>query len=186
MGLLLNPSAWIVRWSHLLEPQSTVLDVACGSGRHLRWFAEHGHQVTGIDRDIDQAHQRFVDAELVCADIENAPWPLAPNGRVRTFGAVIVTNYLWRPLMPALLDSVAPGGVLLYETFASGHEQFGRPSRADFLLQPGELLRMCASLQVIAYENGFLENPPRFVQRIAAARPQNDATPRMESSRCAL
>jgi SAM-dependent methyltransferase len=186
VGLLLNPSAWIVRWSHLLEPQSTLLDVACGPGRHLQWFAARGHCVTGIDRDIDQARLRCGGAELIGADMENDPWPLAVNGRTRTFGAVIVTNYLWRPLMPAVLASVAPGGVLLYETFASGNEKLGRPSRADFLLQPGELLLMCASLRVVAYENGFLDNPPRFVQRIAAVRPQTEAGPPLESKRCAL
>ncbi len=186
MGLLLKPSAWIVRWSQLLEPQATVLDVACGSGRHLQWFAEHGHTVTGIDRDIDQARQRFPGAELVCADMENEPWPLGANGHPRTFGAVIVANYLWRPLMPTVLDCLAPGGVLLYETFASGNEKFGRPARADFLLEPGELLRTCASLQVIAYENGFLDNPARFIQRIAAIRPKNGAGQLVEPSRCVL
>ena len=186
MGLLLNPSAWIVRWSHLLEPESSVLDVACGSGRHLQWFAERGHRVTGIDRNIDLARQRLPGAELVCADIENSPWPLVAGVEARTFGAVIITNYLWRPLMPTVLASLAPGGVLLYETFASGNETLGRPARADFLLQPGELLRACSSLRVVAYENGFLDNPPRFVQRIAAVRPRNEATPLLESTRCAL
>ena len=182
----MNPSDWIVRWSHLLKPASTVLDVACGSGRHLQWFTDHGHSVSGIDRNIDQARQRLPDAELVSIDMENNPWPLAVDGRARTFGAVIVTNYLWRPLMPQVLASVAPGGVLLYETFASGNEKLGRPARGDFLLQPGELLRTCSGLQVVAYENGFLENPPRFVQRIAAVRPQDEAGPPLESSRCAL
>ena len=186
MGLLLNPSAWIVRWSHLLEPQATVLDLACGSGRHLRWFTQHGHAVTGIDRDIDQARQRVPSAELVCADIENNAWPLIVDGHARTFGAVVVTNYLWRLLIPTVLNSVAPGGVLLYETFASGNETVGRPTRADFLLRPGELLSACASLQVVAYENGFMQNPPRFVQRIAAIRPKNDASRPLESTRCAL
>jgi SAM-dependent methyltransferase len=169
--MLLNPSAWIVRWSQLLEPRSSVLDVACGSGRHLQWFAHRGHGVTGIDRNIDQALQHSPDAELVCADIENTTWPLTDKeGEVRTFGAVIVTNYLWRPLLPNLVASVAPGGVLLYETFASGNETVGRPARSDFLLQPGELLAACADLQVVAYENGFLTHPERFVQRIAAIR----------------
>jgi hypothetical protein len=99
---------------------------------------------------------------------------------------VVVTNYLWRPLIPTLLSSVAPGGVLLYETFASGNETVGHPARADFLLRPGELLSACASLQVVAYENGFVQNPPRFVQRIAAIRTKNDATRSLESNRCAL
>ena len=104
--------------------------------------------------------------EIHCADIEDGPWPFAG----RQFGAVIVTNYLWRPLLPLLVDSVAPGGVLIYETFASGNETVGRPARADFLLQPGELLAACATLRTVAYEDGFVDAPARFVQRIAAVR----------------
>jgi SAM-dependent methyltransferase len=184
--VLLKPSDWIVRWSHLLAPGATVLDVACGSGRHLSWFAEQGHAVTGVDQDIAQARLQVPQAELLCADIENAAWPLHTNGQIRTFGAVVVTNYLWRPLMQTLVDSVAPGGVLLYETFASGNAEFGRPSRADFLLQPGELLRHCAHLDVIAYENGYLADPPRLVQRIAAVRPVSDVRRDAELVRLAL
>ncbi len=165
------PSDWIVRWSHLLAPRGTVLDVACGSGRHLQWFAARGHAVTGIDRDIGAAHTKVPGSHLVCADIENAPWPLLHLEIPQQFDAVVVTNYLWRQLMPILINSVAPGGVLLYETFTAGQESVGRPSRADFLLQRGELLRYCADLHIVAYENGYLDNPPRFVQRIAAVRP---------------
>ena len=186
MGLLLNPSAWIVRWSHLVEPGATVLDVACGSGRHLAWFAGLGHAVTGIDRDIAPARQNVPAAELVIADIENDPWPLQAQDNIRTFGAVVVTNYLWRPLMGTLLHCVAPGGVLLYETFAAGNDKVGRPSRADFLLQSGELLTQCGALNIVAYEQGYLQDPPRFVQRIAALRPPTDQTKLLESSRCAL
>jgi hypothetical protein len=102
----------------------------------------------------------------VLADIEGGPWPLAG----RTFAAVVVTNYLWRPLYTRILDAVAPGGVLLHETFAQGNETVGKPSRADFLLAPGELLRAYAGLRVVAYEDGFLGGPDRFVQRIAAVR----------------
>ncbi len=143
----------------------------------MQWFADQGHSVTGIDRNTDQARQRLPGARLVCADLENSPWPFAVSGDASTFDAVIVTNYLWRPLLPMVLASVAPAGVLLYETFASGHEKFGRPARADFLLRPGELLSTFASLQVVAYEHGLLENPPRCVQRIAAIRPRNEPTP---------
>lgn len=163
-------SAWVQRWSHLLPPEASVLDVACGAGRHLEWFATRGHAVTGIDQDTRQAAQRVPTATLVTADIENAPWPLLHNNAPQRFGAVVVTNYLWRPLFPTLLDSVAPVGVLLYETFAAGNETVGRPSRPDFLLQPGELLRMCTGWHVVAFEQGYLENPARFVQRIAALR----------------
>ena len=109
----------------------------------------------------------------LAADIENGPWPFAG----RAFAGVVVTNYLWRPLLPAILQAVAPGGVLIYETFTAGNETVGKPSRPDFLLAPGELLRACAGLRVIAYEDGFLDEPARFVQRIAAVRPVEAAQP---------
>lgn len=165
------PSPWIARWSHLLAPGCSVLDVACGSGRHLQWFAARGHPVCGVDQDVVAARAQVPGAELVQADMESQPWPLASAQGPRTFGAVVVTNYLWRPLWPVLLQSLAPGGLLLYETFAAGNETVGRPARPDFLLQPGELLQVCAQMQVVAYENGFLEQPARFVQRIAAFAP---------------
>jgi SAM-dependent methyltransferase len=165
------PSPWITRWSHLLPPGCEVLDVACGSGRHLHWFAARGHAVFGVDQNIAAARALAPGAQLVQADIENGPWPWVTATGPRRFGAVVVTNYLWRPLLPTLRQSLAPGGLLLYETFASGNETVGRPARPDFLLQPGELLQVCGGLQVVAYENGFLDNPPRFVQRIAAFAP---------------
>ena len=186
MGLLLKPSDWIVRWSHLLQPGATVLDVACGSGRHLAWFAAQGHTVIGMDRDTVSARQRLPDAELVCADLEAGTWPLQDNGQLRTFGAVVVTNYLWRPLLDTLVNSVAPGGVLLYETFATGNEALGRPSRPDFLLLPGELLRSCGGMDVVAYEHGYLPDPPRFVQRIAAMQPPVNGASPLESKCLAL
>ncbi|MBX9817707.1 MAG: class I SAM-dependent methyltransferase, partial [Burkholderiaceae bacterium] len=109
-------SAWVQRWSHLVPPDASVLDVACGAGRHLAWFANRGHAVTGIDRDTALAAQQVPKAALFTADIENGPWPLMHDVSPQQFGAVVVTNYLWRPLFPTLLDSVAPGGWLLYET----------------------------------------------------------------------
>ena len=173
------PSDWIVRWSHLVPAGATVLDLACGSGRHLQWFAARGARVTGVDRDTaalqESAHIEGESAELIEADIENGPWPLAG----RRFDAVIVTNYLWRALLPRIFETVADGGLLLYETFATGQETVGRPTRADFLLQPGELLTACTGLRVVAYEDGFMPEPARFVQRIAAVRPagSNDGQP---------
>ena len=160
------PSDWVRRWSTLAPPGSTALDVACGAGRHLRWMHQHGHPTVGVDRSADAVAACAAWGEIHCADIEDGPWPFAG----RQFGAVIVTNYLWRPLLPLLVDSVAPGGVLIYETFASGNETVGRPARADFLLQPGELLAACATLRTVAYEYGFVDAPARFVQRIAAVR----------------
>lgn len=162
------PSAWVQRWSRLVRSGGTVLDVACGHGRHMRWFAGHGHPVTGVDRSPEAIEAVAPLGTAVLADIENGPWPLLQDGQPRTYDAVVVTNYLWRELLPTLLASLAPGGVLLYETFSSGNETVGKPSRPDFLLQPGELLRVCTSLRVVAYEDGYLTAPERFVQRIAA------------------
>ncbi len=167
----MNPSDWITRWSHLVPPGANVLDVACGSGRHVQWFADRGATVTGIDRDLGATQHLNAVATLVQADIENQAWPLMHDDAPQPFDAVVVTNYLWRPLLPTLVASLAPGGVLLYETFAVGNEALGRPSRADFLLKVGELLEVCRDLHTVAYEHGVLQNPPRFVQRIAAVRP---------------
>lgn len=161
-----RPSDWLLRWAHLLPAGGQVLDLACGSGRHVRWLAAQGLRVTALDRDAPAVAPLAAVAEVIVADIENGPWPLAG----RRFDGVLVTNYLWRPLLPAIVEAVAPGGVLLYETFAAGNETVGRPSRPDFLLQPGELLRAAGDLAIVAYECGRLEAPPRFVQRMAATR----------------
>jgi SAM-dependent methyltransferase len=160
------PSDWVRRWTHLVPAGAPVLDVACGHGRHLRWFAQQGHTVTGIDRDPEAIAAVQPLGRAIQADIENAPWPLPGE----TFAGVVVTNYLWRPVFAGILASVAEGGVLLYETFAEGNETVGKPSRPDFLLRHGELLALCDGLRVVAYEDGFLPEPERFVQRIAAVR----------------
>ena len=157
---------WLQRWSHLVAPGARVLDVACGSGRHLRWFAQRGCRVTGVDRDEAALALSRGIAETVLADIESGPWPLAG----RRFDAVVVTNYLWRELLPTLIDSVAEDGVLIYETFSAGNESVGKPSNPKFLLQPGELLRAAQGLRVVAFEEGFANDPERFVQRLVAVR----------------
>lgn len=167
----LSTSPWVLRWSGHWAPGTTVLDMACGSGRHVRHLAGLGLAVTGVDRDAAALAPLAGIAETHVADIEAGPWPLAG----RRFGVVLVTNYLWRPLWPTLLASVAEGGWLVYETFCLGNETVGRPSNPDFLLRPGELLEVLRSpdageWRVIAYEDGFLSGPDRFVQRIAARR----------------
>jgi SAM-dependent methyltransferase len=165
-----RPSAWVERWAGRVHAGGTVLDVACGSGRHARFFAARGHAVAAVDRDAAAvaALRQIPDVTILCADIEGGPWPYAG----RAFDAVVVTNYLHRPLFPALLDALAPGGVLIYETFAAGNERYGRPSNPDFLLRPGELLEVARGrLRVLAFEQMYVETPkPAMVQRICAIR----------------
>jgi SAM-dependent methyltransferase len=151
-----------------MAPQATVLDLAAGRGRHAIFFAERGHKVTAVDRDISRLPDH-PNLERLEADLEDgSPWPL-PD---RRFGAVVVTNYLHRPLMPQLLASVAPGGVLLYETFMAGNERFGKPSNPDHLLKDGELLELVrGKFSVVAYEARLISEPAMaMVQRIAARR----------------
>jgi len=165
------PSDWIQRWSHLAPPAARVLDIACGFGRHMAWFARLGCDVTGIDHSAEAVNIAGQYGTAMQADIENGLWPLVAADHPQQFDVVVVTNYLWRPLFPTILQSLAPGGLLLYETFACGNETVGKPSRPDFLLRPGELLQLCQDLQVVAFEDGFLPEPERFVQRIAAVKP---------------
>jgi SAM-dependent methyltransferase len=158
------PSAWVARWSALIG-RGPVLDVACGEGRHARFLAERGLQVVAVDRD-DQLLPRNI--KFVKTDIEGGkPWPFVGE----RFAGIVVTNYLHRPLFPALNDSLAEGGVLIYETFMAGNERFGKPSNPAFLLQPGELLEAFGGLAVVAFEQGTVERPaPAVVQRICAVR----------------
>jgi SAM-dependent methyltransferase len=168
------------RFSHLVPPGASVLDIACGAGRHTRLFAAHGCRVVAVDRDPGLA-PGLVGLEsvtFVAADLEQGPWPFSG----RRFDGLIVTNYLHRPLFPVLRDAVAPGGVVIYETFALGNEAFGRPSNPAFLLRPRELLEAFgADFFVVAYEDGVLETPRRArVQRLCALRGGDDTTARLE------
>jgi SAM-dependent methyltransferase len=160
------PSPWVTRFAHLIPRGGTALDVACGGGRHLRWLAAQGFRVTGVDRDVQALAACTGLGELIEADLETGAWPLGE----RLFDAVVVTNYLWRENLPHIVAAVAPGGVLLYETFATGNERHGRPSNPAFLLRPRELLEAARSLHVVGYEDGLLDSPARRVQRIAAVR----------------
>ncbi len=164
----------MLRFAPLVPRSGAVLDLACGGGRHLRAFLDRGHLVVGADIDTRGLAdlQGRAEVEIVTADLEAGAWPFA----ARQFAAIVVTNYLHRPLFPAIMDALAPRGVLIYETFAVGNARFGRPSCPDFLLRNGELLdRVRGRLQVIAYEHGEASSPKAaVVQRLAAI---NDLTP---------
>jgi SAM-dependent methyltransferase len=169
------PSDWVVRFASQLPAPASALDLACGSGRHTRWLAARGIAVTAVDRDASVLAGLREIATVLEADLEGAPWPL-PGQR---FDLVVVTHYLWRALLPQIVASVAPGGLLIYETFALGHERHGRPRNPDFLLRPGELLEAVrGELEVVAYEHGECVAPPRCVQRMAASRPSVDGQAR--------
>lgn len=178
-----DASPWVKRFVSLI-PQGRALDLACGSGRHSRLLASLGHSVLAVDRDVtalaslveEGIETRQFDLEHAGAD-QASEWPLLPS----SFSAVVVTNYLHRPLVDALLASVAPGGVLIYETFAQGNGQFGKPSNPDFLLAPGELLDWIyqqGGWRVIAFEDGYVSQPkPAMVQRICARRAGLEISP---------
>jgi SAM-dependent methyltransferase len=150
-----------------------VLDLACGHGRHMQFLAGLGHRVLGVDRNAEALKTASQWGETLQADIENAAWPLEG----RSFKGVVVTNYLWRDLFPQILNSVAEGGFLIYETFSQGNQAFGKPSRPEFLLQPGELLQLCSGLRIVAFEEGFVPSPDRLIQRVVAIRLPSNLEP---------
>jgi len=160
------PSAWVERWAHHIRPGGRVLDVACGGGRHSRLLARMGFEVVAVDRDPHLFEDPPGGVELRAADLEGAPWPF-DDAR---FDGVVVTNYLHRPLLPRLVASLEPGGLLVYETFARGNERFGKPSNPEYLLAPGELLEAVRGrLRVLAFEDIVVDLPrPAAIQRIAA------------------
>ena len=163
-----EPSPWVARWAPLVRPGGAVLDLACGAGRHSRWLARLGFEVSAVDRDASLFADPPPGVALLQADLEDGPWPYPGVA----FDGIVATNYLHRPLLPILVDALVPGGVLVYETFAQGNERFGKPSNPAFLLAPGELLEAVRGrLRVLAYEDLVVERPrPAAVQRICARR----------------
>ena len=162
------PSAWVCRFAPMIRAAGRILDLACGGGRHTRYLTGLGLQVEAVDRDAAVLSRLagLAGATTRIADLEQGPWPYSDQ----RFDAIVVTNYLHRPLFPHLVAALAAGGVLIYETFAVGNERYGRPANPDFLLQPGELLEIARGrLRVVAYEALTVEIPkPSVVQRICA------------------
>jgi SAM-dependent methyltransferase len=176
------PSPWIARFAHLVPPGARVLDLACGLGRHARYFAERGCRVLAVDRDRAAlaSMEGVAGIETCAADLEGAPWPFADQ----RFDALVVTHYLHRPLFPHLVAALADDGTLLYETFARGNEAYGRPSNPDFLLEPAELLRLADhGLTVVAFEQGHVAAGERgaVVQRLAAVGRRRSWPPALEA-----
>lgn len=172
-GLLERPLAWIERWLAGVRPGDAVLDFAAGLGRHALAAERRGGRVLAVDRDAGALAGLPASIETLACDLEGAPWPFAD----RRFDVVLSTNFLHRSRLDLLAGLVAPGGLFLAQTFALGNERYGRPSRPDFLLRPGEWLALAgrAGLHVLAYEDGFTAMPkPARVQRIAALAPPWD------------
>lgn len=165
----MNVSPWVSRWAGLIPPGGGVLDLACGAGRHAIFLAGRGHPVTAVDIDLSLSEPvRTVDGvRWLQADLEGDPWPFTGEA----FQAVVVTHYLHRPLFRPLLAALAPGGVLIYETFSMGQAKYGRPRNPAHLLMPGELLEeVRGHLRVLAYEDVDEPEMRRCVQRLCAVR----------------
>jgi SAM-dependent methyltransferase len=162
------PSPWVVRFAPLIPPGARVLDLACGQGRHSRFLAARLCDVVAVDRDAQAlaALAGVPRVTTIAADLEGGQWPLSGQ----RFDAIVVANYLHRPLMPRLLDALESEGVFLYETFAAGNEVYGRPSNPDHLLAGGELLSLLREpLTIVAFEQGRVGGArPAVMQRIAA------------------
>lgn len=163
-------SPWVARWAPRIPAGGAVLDLACGAGRHARYLARRGHGVTAVDIDLTRAEALRGEPgiEWLAADLEGAPWPLAG----RLFQAIVVTNYLHRPLFDLLFAALAPGGLLIYETFALGQARYGRPRNPQHLLLPGELLELARGrLRVLAYEDLDEPEQARCMQRLCGVKP---------------
>lgn len=168
--VLRQPSAWVRRFAPLIPAGGRVLDLACGGGRHTRFLAGLGFPVEAVDRDVEAlaALQGIDGVTTRQADLEGGPWPYYNFA----FDGIVVTNYLFRPLLPLMINALAEGGVLIYETFMEGNDRFGKPANPAFLLRSGELLEVVRRrLTVVAFEQGEIERPrPAMIQRLCANR----------------
>ena len=166
----LNASPWVRRFATQIPKGGLVLDLACGAGRHAIFMADLGYSVLAVDQDIrliEQNTNSLITSRAM--NLELTEWPL--DGL--EFSGIVVTNYLYRPHWDQLPKMLSKEGVLIYETFAQGNAQFGKPSNPNFLLNPGELLNLAArhGLKVLAYEDLYVDEPkPAMVQRLCALK----------------
>lgn len=183
-ALNVPPSRWIERFLPLIKRGGLVLDLAAGGGRHTRLLRDRGFRAVAADRDTASLARGFAGAaatKIITIDLEDGgPWRLGGG-----FDGIVVTNYFYRPLFPALIEALAQGGAILYETFMTGNERYGKPSNPDFLLKPGELAAAFGTaLTIIAFEQGNVDAPrPAAIQRIAAVKGPVGALPQAEIQR---
>jgi SAM-dependent methyltransferase len=160
----------VKRFASQIPQGGVVLDLACGAGRHAIYLAQLGFSVVAVDQDIatlEKINTPLIETKML--DLEADVWPLKEDG----FAAIVVTNYLYRPHLDRLPEMLCKGGLLIYETFAQGNAEFGKPSNPNFLLNPGELLSLAArhDLRVVAYEDIYTDEPkPAMVQRLCALK----------------
>jgi SAM-dependent methyltransferase len=169
-GVIADASPWVRRFAPVLPKNGLVLDLACGTGRHTGLLASLGYQILAVDQDTSMVESlKSESIQTLKLDLEGSDWPL----QNQQFSAIVVTNYLYRPFLDELPKMLTEGGVLIYETFADGNAEFGKPSNPNFLLKSGELLALAqrSGLKVIAYEDIYLDRPkPAMVQRICAVK----------------
>ena len=165
-----GPAAWLIENADLLPRGGKVLDVACGRGRHAL-LPSAGFDVHAVDRDPEsiaflQSTAERLSLSLTCEvlDLETDPPPALPG----PCDAILVFNYLHRPLMPALGAALAPGGRLFYETFTTAQAERGHPKNPAFLLNDGELAALVSPLTVLRSREGEFDK--RFVSSVVAER----------------
>jgi SAM-dependent methyltransferase len=156
-----HPASWLIDNIDRMPRGRRVLDVASGRGRHALHLAAAGWRVHAVDRDAAALAALRQSAGglpgVVTTEVIDLETEIPPSLGVEQYGTVLVFNYLHRPLMPAIVAAVEPGGVLIYETFTSGQAARGRPTSPAHLLRDGELPTIVAPLVVRRAREGDVD-----------------------------